>query len=80
MGKTVRTQDGRKGLSRTRGVGECDRCYSEEGGEQRLGALKMPYDIRPPLPQEKSLVLISRGSVDLRTHGFVGGSRGKNLQ
>ena len=35
---------------------------------------------RPPLPQEKSLVLIFRGWVDPRAHGSVGGSQGKNPQ
>jgi hypothetical protein len=32
---------------------------------------RQPYD-RPPLPQEKSLVLIFRGWVDPRAHGSVG--------
>ena len=32
------------------------------------------------LPQKKSLVLIFRGWVDLRAHGSIGGSHGKNPQ
>ena len=32
---------------------------------------------RPPLPQEKSLVLTFRGCVDLRAHGSVGGTTEK---
>ena len=35
---------------------------------------------RPPLLQEKSLVLIFRGWVDLRAHGFVGRNHGKKFQ
>ena len=34
---------------------------------------------RPPLPQEKSLILIFRGWVDIRAHGFVGRKHGKKI-
>ena len=47
-------------------------------------ALQGWYDVshkhRPPLSQEKSLVLIFKDRIDPRAHGSVGGSHGKNFQ
>jgi hypothetical protein len=44
-----------------------------------LGTTRVSLTHRPPLPQEKSLVLIFRGWVDPRAHGSIG-SHGKNPQ